>query len=156
MKTYQLNKQQIVESTINEIWSFFSSPENLDKLTPSNMGFEILTPRPLPPMFKGQIIEYKVRPVLNIPMYWKTEITEVKDQEYFVDEQLKGPYKLWRHKHLFEKHENGVLMTDELEYALPLGPLGSIARTLYVKKRLTEIFDYRFKMVDKLFNQKSA
>jgi len=155
MKTYSLRKEQIIQSTLPEIWEFFSSPENLDKLTPSNMGFEILTPRPLPSMFAGQIIEYKVRPVLNIPMYWKTEITEVKDQDYFIDEQLKGPYALWRHKHIFSEHEQGVLMVDELEYGLPLGPLGSLAHAIYVKARLKEIFDYRFEMVDKTFNQKT-
>lgn len=99
------------------------------------------------------MIEYKVAPVLNIPLHWKTLISEVKDKEYFVDEQLEGPYKFWRHKHIFnELGINTVKMNDELEYALPLGPLGTIAHTLYVKNRLKEIFDYRYQKVDQLFN----
>ena len=154
MKTYNLERTQMLKAELSEIWDFFSSPENLDKLTPKNMGFEILTQRPLPTMHRGQLIEYKVRPVLNIPIYWKTEITEVEDQSYFVDEQLKGPYKLWRHKHIFETTSEGIRMKDELEYALPLGPLGAIAHRLYVKARLKEIFDFRFESVDKMFNQK--
>ena len=158
MKIYKLKRSQNVNASIEDIWAFFSSPENLNVLTPPNMGFEILSPTPIPDMYQGQIIEYKVRPILNIPIYWKTEITEVSDNKFFVDEQLNGPYKLWRHKHIFSKSDNGkgVHMVDDLEYALPLGPLGSLAHSLYVKERLKEIFDYRYEMVEKIFNQKNV
>lgn len=153
MKKYKLHTEQIIHASLEEVWDFFSSPENLDNLTPGNMAFEITSQKPVPKMFEGQMIEYKVAPVLNIPLHWKTLISEVKDKEYFVDEQLEGPYKFWRHKHIFKSLGiNTVKMNDELEYALPLGPLGTIAHTLYVKNRLKEIFDYRYQKVDQLFN----
>lgn len=157
MKTFKLHTEQIINASLEEVWDFFSSPENLDNLTPNNMGFEITSQKPVPKMFEGQIIEYKVSPVLNIPLHWKTLISEVKESEYFVDEQLEGPYKYWRHKHIFKAiDDNTVKMNDELEYALPMGPLGNIAHTLYVKNRLKEIFDYRFEKVDQLFNQNNT
>jgi len=154
MKVYNLYRKQLVNSSIAEVWDFFSSPENLDELTPGDMGFDIITERPIPKMYEGQIIEYKVRPILNIPLFWRTEITSVEQDKSFVDEQRKGPYSLWRHKHIFEQHPEGVMMTDSLEYALPLGPLGSIAHTLYVKSKLQQIFDFRYEKVESIFNQK--
>jgi len=157
METYKLNTEQIIHASLEQVWNFFSSPENLDNLTPENMAFEITSQKPVPKMFEGQIIKYKVSPLLNIPMHWKTLISEVKESEYFVDEQLEGPYKYWRHKHIFEALDsNTVKMNDELEYALPMGPLGTIAHSLYVKNRLKEIFDYRYEKVDQLFNQKTV
>lgn len=90
------------------------------------------------------IITYKVSPMFNIPMTWVTEITHVRDREYFVDEQRVGPYTIWHHQHLLEKIENGVLMSDIVSYQPPMGFLGAIANTLFIKNKLTEIFDYRF------------
>lgn len=157
MKKYNLHREQILESSLDKVWAFFSSPENLDTLTPDNMGFEILTPQPIKSMFQGQIIDYKVSPLLNIPLRWRTLITEVRDKEYFVDEQVKGPYAYWRHKHTFEAvSDHKTRMTDDLEYALPLGFLGSIAHSLYVRNRLKEIFDYRFEKVELMFNGKAS
>ena len=109
MATYELGRTQIITASLEKTWEFFSSPENLDKLTPANMGFDILKPRPLPKMYEGQIIEYKVRPVLGIPLYWKTEITEVRPMKFFIDNQIKGPYNLWRHKHTFEEHRLSLI-----------------------------------------------
>lgn len=152
MATYVLERTQIINATLDQTWDFFSSPENLNKLTPANMGFDILTPKPLPKMFEGQIIEYKVRPVLNIPIYWKTEITEVKPKHFFIDNQIKGPYKLWKHKHTFEELDNKVKMTDHVTYTLPMGLIGSFAHILYVKQRLADIFDYRYTVVNQIFN----
>ena len=153
MRTYKLYKEQLLQSDMDTVWEFFSSPENLDALTPNNIGFEIKTPRPLPKMFQGQIIEYTVKPVLNLPLFWRTEITEVVDKKSFTDEQRKGPYKLWRHKHFFEETLEGIKMIDDLEYALPMSVLGQIAHSIFVKGRLTEIFDYRYQQVDNIFNQ---
>lgn len=152
MDTYILEREQVLDSQLDAVWDYFSSPENLDELTPSNMGFEILSKRPLARMYEGQEIEYKVRPVLNIPIYWKTRITEVKDQKYFIDEQLKGPYKLWKHKHTFSEEDGKVLMKDKVEYMLPFSLLGNITHSLYVKARLQEIFDYRYNKVNEIFN----
>ncbi|NNE25982.1 MAG: SRPBCC family protein [Saprospiraceae bacterium] len=152
MKIYTLERTQQLKVTLDEAWDFFSSPENLDEITPGDMGFDIISKRPIPKMFEGQLIEYKVRPVLNIPMYWKTKIVEVNDRESFVDEQLKGPYKLWRHKHSFEPNEKGVLMRDRVDYALPLGIIGQIGHSIFVKKRLNDIFDFRYQKIEEIFS----
>ena len=104
-------------------------------------------------MYPGQIIEYKVSPVLNIPIYWMTEITHVADKKYFVDEQRFGPYEMWHHQHHFKSVEGGVEMTDIVHYKLPFWFLGDIAHFLFVKKQLQGIFDYRFTKTEKLFNR---
>ena len=105
-------------------------------------------------MYAGQIIQYKVSPLLGIKLPWVTEITKVKDKSYFIDEQRFGPYAFWHHKHFFEATANGVKMTDVVHYGLPLGILGRIMNTLLVKGKLTEIFAHREKMVNQLFNSK--
>lgn len=144
-----------VQAPIDEVWDFFSDPENLDTLTPDDMGFEIITERPLPKMFQGQLIEYKVRPILNIPLFWRTEITEVNPNTSFVDNQVKGPYTLWHHTHTFQATDSDTtIMVDLVKYSLPLGFLGGIAHSLFVKKRLQDIFDYRKVKVSALFNQR--
>lgn len=116
------------------------------------MGFDI-TSETEEKMYAGQIITYTVRPLFNIPMTWVTEITHVKDKEFFVDEQRFGPYALWHHKHFFKEIEKGVEMTDRVDYALPLGILGQIAHPIIVKNKLKEIFDFRYKKVEELFGK---
>lgn len=153
MKVYKLETVQHVNATLDECWAFFSSPQNLQKITPLDMGFQIVdfdgrTAYP------GQVIQYKVSPLAGIKLSWMTIITAVKDKSYFIDEQRFGPYTLWHHKHFFEATENGVKMTDVVHYALPLGFLGCIMNTLVVKSKLKEIFSYREKAVDELFNTK--
>jgi len=151
MKVYSLKQTQLLPCSIEEAWDFFSSPKNLKKITPSYMDFRITSEDVKSGMYKGQVITYKVKPVLGIPLNWMTIITEVVDQQYFVDEQRFGPYKLWHHKHFFEETKDGVLMTDLVHYALPLGFIGRIAHFLFVKKQLKSIFDYRVSAVEKLF-----
>ena len=153
MKVYSLKTEQFVNASIEECWSFFSNPKNLQKITPSDMGFEI-TDFDEKNMYAGQIIQYKVSPLFGIKLGWMTVITVVKEQSYFVDEQRFGPYTLWHHKHFFEAKGNGVLMTDLIHYALPLGFIGRIMNTLVVKNKLKTIFDYRKVKVDELFNTK--
>ena len=102
-------------------------------------------------MYAGQLIEYKVRPVLNIPMYWMTEITHVVDQTYFVDEQRYGPYAMWHHQHHFKAIEGGVEMTDLVHYKIPYWFLGDVANAIFVRKKLQEIFDFRKVKVEELF-----
>ena len=116
------------------------------------MGFHVLTEQP-PKMYEGLMIEYTVSPLLGIPMGWITEIKTVKEGQFFVDEQRKGPYKIWHHEHHFRAVENGVEMTDIVSYELPLGFLGKIAHSLFVRKKLEEIFAFRFKKVDEMFNK---
>lgn len=153
MKIYKKETVQHVNATIEECWAFFSSPRNLQKITPDDMGFEI-TDFDGKPMYAGQIIQYTVSPLLGLKLNWMTEISFVKDNSYFVDEQRFGPYALWHHKHFFEATESGTKMTDIVHYALPLGILGRIMNTLLVKNKLKEIFDYRCVKIDEMFNSK--
>lgn len=149
---YQLKRTQFVRTDIKTCWDFFSRPENLKKITPSYMGFDIKMELP-ERMYEGLMIEYTVRPLFGIPMSWITEIKTVKENEFFVDEQRKGPYKIWHHEHHFKEVEGGVEMTDIVSYEIPLGFLGRIAHPLIVKGKLEEIFKYRFEQVELIFNK---
>jgi ligand-binding SRPBCC domain-containing protein len=151
MAFYQFNKQQKVKCSIDEIWEFISSPGNLKEITPDYMGFDIMTKDLPEKMYPGMIISYKVSPLLGIKTTWVTEITQVVDKKYFVDEQRVGPYSIWHHQHIIEPIENGVLMTDIVSYSPPLGFLGRIANSLIIKNKLNEIFDYRTKAVEKRY-----
>ncbi len=153
MATFSLKTVQLIPVDIDTAWEFFSNPANLQAITPKNLGFKILSKHHGDKMYPGQIIEYKVSPVLGIPMYWMTEITHVKDKQFFVDEQRFGPYQLWHHQHHFKIVEGGVEMTDIVHYRNPLGFLGNIANTLFVKAQLTKIFEFRFKVVEDLFGK---
>ncbi len=150
-KIYSLKTVQRIPINLNKAWEFFSSPANLQEITPDNLGFKIISKHHGDNMYAGQVIEYKVSPLLGIPVYWMTEITHVEDQRYFVDEQRYGPYSMWHHQHHFNVIEGGVEMIDIVHYKLPLWFLGDIANTLFVKRQLKQIFDYRFKKVEKLF-----
>jgi ligand-binding SRPBCC domain-containing protein len=152
MKIYELRRTQFIPTTLDKAWAFFSSPDNLKKITPEHMGFQI-TNTPKETMHQGQIITYFVKPIAGIPLRWVTEITTVKQPLFFVDEQRFGPYKFWHHQHWFEETEGGVKMTDVVHYALPLGFIGRIANRLFVKKQLDSIFNYRIKVVEELFSK---
>jgi ligand-binding SRPBCC domain-containing protein len=153
MKIYKKETVQHVNATVEECWKFFSNPSNLQKITPDAMGFQI-TDFDQKAMYAGQIIQYKVSPLLGIKISWMTEISFVKENSYFIDEQRFGPYSLWHHKHFFEATENGTKMTDIVHYGLPLGFLGRIMNTLMVESKLKEIFEYRILKVNEIFNSK--
>lgn len=153
MSVFTLNTTQIIPASKEEVWDFISSPENLKHITPSYMGFNILTKDLPKKMYPGMIIKYKVSPILNIKMAWVTEITHVKDFTYFVDEQRFGPYKIWHHQHHIAEVDKGILMTDIVNYQPPFGILGNVANTLIIKKKLQEIFDFRFAAVEKRFGK---
>jgi ligand-binding SRPBCC domain-containing protein len=153
MATFSLKTVQKIPVDIDTAWEFFSNPANLQKITPGNLGFKILSKHHGEKMYHGQIIEYKVKPILGIPIYWMTEITHVKDKEFFVDEQRFGPYQLWHHQHHFKVIDGGVEMTDIVHYRNPLGFLGNIANALLVKAQLKQIFEYRIKVVEELFGK---
>lgn len=150
-KIYRLRYEQVLNTTLAEAWRFFSRADNLEKITPSYMRFDITSPVTDKPVYAGEIITYIIHPVLGIPLRWMTEITHVKEGEYFVDEQREGPYGLWHHQHHFEEVAGGVKMTDIVHYSLPLGILGQVAHGLFVGKQLREIFAYRQKKVKELF-----
>lgn len=153
MKIYKQETVQNVNASLEECWAFFSSPKNLQKITPEEMGFQI-TDFDNKSMYPGQIIQYKVTPLFGITLSWITVITHVKENSYFIDEQRFGPYSFWHHKHFFEATANGTKMTDVVHYGLPLGFLGRIMNTLVVKDKLKSIFEYRVTKVDEMFNSK--
>ncbi len=153
MAAHSLKTVQKIPVSLDKAWDFFSNPANLQAITPTNMGFNVISQHHGDTMYTGQLIEYTVKPLLGVPLYWMTEITHVKDKEYFIDEQRFGPYSLWHHQHHFKAIEGGVEMTDIIHYKIPLGMLGRIANQLFIKKKVEGIFDYRYKKVEELFGK---
>lgn len=131
-------------------WEFFSTPRNLDSITPEDVGFKI-TYLPSEQMYAGQIITYKVMIFPQVWVPWVTEISHVEEGRSFVDQQLSGPYKLWHHLHTFEPHEEGVLMTDLVHYSIGFSVFGEIPHRLFVKKKLEHIFHHRKEVLSKKF-----
>jgi ligand-binding SRPBCC domain-containing protein len=153
MAFYQFQSTQCFNNSVEELWDFISNPKNLKAITPEYMGFDI-TSKNLPDrMYEGMIITYKVSPVLGIKNTWVTEIKHVKDQEYFVDEQRVGPYKVWHHQHFLEATIEGTKMMDIVSYEPPFGFIGKIANGLVIEKKLKEIFSYRTKALNQIFNE---
>ncbi len=151
---YTLTAEQVLNIPIEIAWNYFSSPNNLSKITPSKMKF-VITSENTVKAYQGQIISYKVSPFLFVKMNWITEITQVKSQEYFVDEQRFGPYAMWHHEHWFEELTGGkTLMKDKISYKIPFGFLGHFAQFLFIKKQLNGIFKYRYMTLNKIFNGK--
>jgi ligand-binding SRPBCC domain-containing protein len=153
MATHSFKTVQILPISLTTAWEFFSNPANLQKITPEGMGFNIISKFHGSTMYPGQLIEYKVSPVLGIPLYWMTEITHVETNRYFVDEQRFGPYSLWHHQHHFREVEGGVEMTDIVHYRIPLGILGDFANWLFVGKKLKGIFEHRKTSVEEYFGK---
>lgn len=148
---YTLEASQELNIPLEKAWDYFSSPENLSNITPPQMGFHI-TSKVDKKAHQGQIITYKVSLIPFIKTNWVTEITAVKEQEFFIDEQRFGPYSMWHHEHFFESLPNGkTLMKDKISYKIPFGFLGAIAQPLFVKKQLQTIFEYREKVLDTIF-----
>jgi len=147
---YRLEVKQYLKISMREAWDFFSSPGNLSKITPVHMRFNITSGTPLK-MYTGQIITYKVSPIRGIQTNWVTEISHVAEESFFVDEQRFGPYRMWHHEHHFETHGEGVMMTDRVSYKLPMGFLGRIAHSLFVKKQLKNIFMFREEILERMF-----
>lgn len=147
MKVYKKQWTQFVPGTIQEVWNFFSRPENLDRITPKDMKFEIRSDIAGKTMYEGMLIEYRVRPLFNIPTTWVTEITKIEEGKFFIDEQRVGPYKMWHHEHHFKEVEGGVEMTDLLHYSLPAGPLGSLLMGSFISKKVEGIFNFRKEVI---------
>jgi ligand-binding SRPBCC domain-containing protein len=151
MNYHTLERTQFVPSDIDTVWEFISSPKNLKTITPDYMGFDI-TSKSLPEkMYPGMIISYTVSPLLGFKLNWMTEITHVKENEYFVDEQRFGPYALWHHQHHIKEVEGGVEMRDIVTYKLPFGILGRLMQKIMVRSKLEQIFEYRFNKMNELF-----
>lgn len=148
MKPHILERKTIIKRNINEVFEFFSKAENLNKITPPDLGFKIIT---LPAeMKKGTLINYTIS-LNGIPFKWLTEITDWNPPFSFEDTQLKGPYVKWVHKHIFEEMNGNTLMTDNVQYISPGGIFEFIPHNLFVKNKVEAIFDYRQKIFSELF-----
>ena len=141
MKTNILVREQLVARPRGEVFSFFSDAANLERITPPFLRFRITTPQPLA-ITTGSLIDYRLS-LFGVPFRWRTLIESFEPERRFIDRQLKGPYSLWRHTHEFEDAAGGTLMIDRVEYVVPFGPLGALARALFVRRMLDGIFDFR-------------
>ncbi len=146
-----LRREQTLAAPLAEIWDYFCDPRNLNAITPPDLNFTILTPD-LPRMYQGQIVEYRVEFIKGIGSRWLTEIRQVVDHQYFVDEQRVGPYRLWYHEHHFTSTPAGVVMRDQVTYAVGFGPVGDLLAWAWIDCRLQEIFDYRRRVIAERFN----
>ena len=151
-RLYTFKAFQKIPADRETVWEFISSPANLRLITPPSMGFEMLT-EAAEQMFRGQIIAYNVRPLFGVKLNWVTEITDVKEKEYFVDEQRSGPYTIWRHRHFLKPLSFGVEMQDEVNYKIPFSFIGDAANYLLVRKRIRQIFDYRYRALEEKFGK---
>lgn len=154
MTLHHLAQEQFLPISLDQAWNFFSSPRNLESMTPPDLGFRIVH-CPAETMHEGQILEYRVEifPMVWVP--WVSEIKAVDEGRSFIDEQRFGPYKFWHHQHRFVAVEGGVKITDLVHYALPFGPLGSIAHALFVRRKLEEIFSFRRQELERRFPRRS-
>lgn len=152
MTLHVFEQTQNLPISLEEAWEFFSTPRNLDEITPDELGFRIETLHS-ETMHEGQIITYKVMVAPGIWIPWVTEIKAVEEGVAFIDEQRFGPYKFWHHRHHFEAIDGGVRMHDLVHYAMPFGPIGSLVHALFVKKKLQRIFGFRRKVLEDRFGR---
>jgi ligand-binding SRPBCC domain-containing protein len=148
---HRLQSVQKIPAGLETAWRFFSDPKNLLTITPPFLNLKMTNELFGKEVYAGQVMTYKVKPVLGIPLSWMTVITHVEPPKFFVDEQRKGPYKLWHHQHHFKEIDGGVEMTDLVHYRLPAGILGNLAHGIMVKEKLKEIFTYRYFKINELF-----
>ena len=142
MKIFKLKYSQKLPINLNEAWDFLSSPNNLELITPKSMDFNIID-WDKKKAYPGQIIQYTVKPLLGIKINWVTEITQVRDKEFFIDEQRFGPYTFWHHKHFIKEIEGGVIMEDVIHYKPPFGFIGVLLNFLFINSKLNSVFKYR-------------
>ena len=150
MKTYHIKFQQFIDLPINDVFNFFSKPENLSLITPPRLKFDILTPVPII-MKEGQLIDYSLTIIYCLKLRWRTLITDYNQPYKFVDQQIKGPYSLWHHTHEFEEKDGGTLIHDSVTYAVPFGVIGQLLHAVYIKHDIKNIFKYRHKILDAIF-----
>ena len=149
MTVHTLEREQWIPAPLERVAAFFADARNLDDLTPRWLRFRIVTPAPIE-MREGARIEYELR-LAGVPVRWRTRIATWKPPDAFVDVQERGPYALWEHTHRFRPLGDGVLMSDVVRYAVPLGPLGALAHRAGIAAALAAIFDYRFSRIRERF-----
>jgi ligand-binding SRPBCC domain-containing protein len=153
VKVYKLVNKQFIPIDLRTAWDFFSSPNNLALITPSKINFKILSISGGNKMYAGQVIIYRVNVLPLVRMRWVTEIGQVQEPEYFVDNQRAGPFSMWHHKHHFREVEGGIEMVDELHYGLPLGWLGRLAHIIFVRREVNHIFEHRTRVLESHFSK---
>jgi ligand-binding SRPBCC domain-containing protein len=156
MTTYKLFRKQFLPISKYRAWDFFSSPRNLLLVTPRNIDVQIIDISGGERMYEGQIIKQRFNALPFVRMDWDTLITDVIYYECFTLRQIKGPYRHWTHKHCFRSAPGGIELSDEIEYALPLGLIGRLANSMMVKRQLGAVFNYREKVVQEYFGVTSA
>lgn len=149
MAEYRLHREQTIAAPIDDVFAFFSDAQNLERITPPWLGFRVVTPGPIM-MRVGARIRYRLR-LHGLPVTWESEIVEWNPPRGFVDVQLRGPYRRWHHRHTFEPAGDETWMSDTVDYALPLGPLGTLAHALLVRRDVETIFRYRRAVIDEIF-----
>ncbi len=146
MKTFWLKRRLWLPQPRDKVFEFFANPQNLDRLTPGWLHFEILRTTPI--MASGVLLDYRLR-LRGIPIRWQSEVTAWQPPYRFVDRQTKGPYSLWIHEHLFDEHESGTWVRDNVEYAVPGG---IVVQRFLVAPDIERIFSYRHRVLEELFN----
>lgn len=154
MKVYELRREQHVPRPLEEVFEFFARPENLEAITPAQLRFQILTPSPID-MKVGTLIDYALR-ISGMPIHWRTLITSYDPPHSFIDEQLKGPYAFWHHRHTFRAIDGGTLIGDEVRYALPFGIAGTLAHAVYVRRSVENIFAHRTEVIAAKFKEQES
>lgn len=155
-RTYVLKTVQQIPAGKDEVWEFFRDPRNLQEITPSSLGFTVTRYDEAVEMYTGQLMEYTVRPLAGVPLYWMTEITHLEPGRYFVDEQRFGPYRFWQHQHHFREIDGGTEMTDIVHYRVPFWIVGDLVERLFVRKQLRRIFEYRYDAVVRRFGGRAS
>ncbi|MEN8908359.1 MAG: SRPBCC family protein [Clostridiales bacterium] len=156
MAVYQFYRKQLISSDLESVWEFISSPQNLKIITPEFLGFQVISKNLPHKIYPGQMIFYELRPLLNMKSFWVTEITHVKELNYFVDEQRIGPYKIWHHEHQLIPANEGIEMIDVITYSLRFGFIGRLIHKPFVLRQLNKIFDYRKQKLEEIFGWKQS
>lgn len=153
MLAHTIKNVQKIPASQDKVWDFFSDPANLQRITPAEMNFRVISKYHGDTLYAGQLFEYKVSPLFGIPLYWMTEVSHVRAVDFFSDEQRFGPYRMWQHQHHFKTIPGGTEMMDIIHYKNPLGVLGRLANGWFVKKKLRHLFEYRFVKVEEIFGK---
>ena len=149
---YTLYAKQTVSKEIGLLWDFFRKPTNLNKLTPEDVHFKIKSGKS-DDFYEGKIISYKIKPFKLLALNWVTEISQIKEGSYFIDNQISGPYKMWRHEHHFKDNHNGTTeIIDKVKYKVPFYIVGKLMHKMFIRKKLFNIFMFRQKQINNLFN----
>jgi ligand-binding SRPBCC domain-containing protein len=154
MSSYHLQREQFIPRPLTEVFSFFADAGNLEAITPPWLHFRIVTPQPIE-VRAGALIDYRLA-LFGVPLAWRTRIEAFDPPVRFIDRQVWGPYRLWRHTHEFREQDGGTLMTDRVEFELYLGLIGSAANAVIVRRLLAQIFDFRHQAIESLLGGSSS